>query len=106
MEARLFQLASFTTKRFAGNPAAVMLFDHDPSAERCQALAAENNLARMAFLVPQGEDYRIRWFTPAVEVPAGLAMRWSRLRRLVDTSTGPLSLPGRTSLNSPKSFAK
>lgn len=69
MEARLFQLASFTSQRFAGNPAAVMLFDSDPSAELCQALAAENNLAETAFLVPQGEDYRIRWFTPAVEVP-------------------------------------
>lgn len=69
MEARLFQLASFTTTRFAGNPAAVMLFESDPSAELCQALAAENNLAETAFLVPQGEDYRIRWFTPTVEVP-------------------------------------
>lgn len=69
MEARLFQLASFTTERFAGNPAAVMLFESDPPAELCQALAAENNLAETAFLVAQGEDYRIRWFTPAVEVP-------------------------------------
>lgn len=69
MEARLFQLAAFTTQRFAGNPAAVMLFDSDPAPDLCQALAAENNLAETAFLVPQGEDYRIRWFTPAVEVP-------------------------------------
>ncbi|OAN61571.1 PhzF family phenazine biosynthesis protein [Sphingomonas sp. TDK1] len=69
MEARLFQLASFTAARFAGNPAAVMLFDSDPATALCQALAAENNLAETAFLVPQGEDFRIRWFTPAVEVP-------------------------------------
>lgn len=69
MEAPLFQLAAFTSARFAGNPAAVMLFDSDPASDLCQALAAENNLAETAFLVPQGEDYRIRWFTPAVEVP-------------------------------------
>lgn len=69
MEARLFQLASFTTTRFAGNPAAVMLFDSDPPADLCQALAAENNLAETAFVVPHGDDYRIRWFTPVVEVP-------------------------------------
>jgi len=34
-----------------------------------QAIAAENNLAETAFLVPDGGDYRLRWFTPAVEVP-------------------------------------
>ncbi len=34
-----------------------------------QAVAAENNLAETAFLVPEGGEYRLRWFTPAVEVP-------------------------------------
>ena len=34
-----------------------------------QAIAAENNLAETAFLVPDGGDYRLRWFTPATEVP-------------------------------------
>src|SRR6202167_1808959 len=34
-----------------------------------QAIAAENNLAETAFLVREGADYRLRWFTPAVEVP-------------------------------------
>jgi PhzF family phenazine biosynthesis protein len=34
-----------------------------------QAVAAENNLAETAFLVRDGDDYRLRWFTPAVEVP-------------------------------------
>ena len=34
-----------------------------------QAIAAENNLAETAFLVPEGRDYRLRWFTPTVEVP-------------------------------------
>jgi PhzF family phenazine biosynthesis protein len=33
------------------------------------ALAAENNLAETAFVVREGGDYRIRWFTPRVEVP-------------------------------------
>lgn len=28
----------------------------------------ENNLAETAFIVPDGEDFQIRWFTPAVEV--------------------------------------
>ena len=35
-----------------------------------QAVAAENNLAETAFVVPsEGGDYRLRWFTPTVEVP-------------------------------------
>jgi PhzF family phenazine biosynthesis protein len=33
------------------------------------AIAAENNLAETAFLVRDGDDYRLRWFTPLVEVP-------------------------------------
>ncbi len=34
-----------------------------------QAIAAENNLAETAFLIPEDGDYRLRWFTPTVEVP-------------------------------------
>ncbi len=33
-----------------------------------QAVAAENNLAETAFFVPDNGGYRLRWFTPAVEV--------------------------------------
>ena len=34
-----------------------------------QAVAAENNLAETAFVVPSEGRYRLRWFTPTVEVP-------------------------------------
>ena len=66
---RIFQLDAFTTRLFGGNPAAVMLLPGFPDDATLQALAAENNLAETAFLVPEGSDYRLRWFTPAVEVP-------------------------------------
>jgi PhzF family phenazine biosynthesis protein len=66
---RFFQIDAFTTRRFAGNPAAVMLMEAFPPDAELQALAAENNLAETAFLVPDGRDYRLRWFTPSVEVP-------------------------------------
>jgi PhzF family phenazine biosynthesis protein len=36
---------------------------------KLQAIAAENNLSETAFLVREGSDYRVRWFTPNVEVP-------------------------------------
>lgn len=69
MRARLFQLDSFTTQRFRGNPAAVVLLEAFPSEVEMLAIAAENNLAETAFLVPAGNDFSLRWFTPAVEVP-------------------------------------
>ena len=69
MRLPLFQLDAFTSRRFSGNPAAVMpmrAFAHDGLL---QAIAAENNLPETAFLVPEGGDYRLRWFTPTTEVP-------------------------------------
>jgi PhzF family phenazine biosynthesis protein len=69
MRTPIFQVDAFTTRRFAGNPAAVMPLDRFLADAVLQAVAAENNLAETAFLVPDGGDYRLRWFTPATEVP-------------------------------------
>jgi PhzF family phenazine biosynthesis protein len=69
LQVPIFQLDAFTTRRFAGNPAAVVVLDSFPAAELMQAVAAENNLAETAFLVRDGDNYGIRWFTPLVEVP-------------------------------------
>ncbi len=69
MRVPIFQVDAFTTRRFAGNPAAVMPLESFPSDAAMQAIAAENNLAETAFLVPRDGDYALRWFTPAVEVP-------------------------------------
>ena len=66
---QIFQIDAFTGQRFAGNPAAVMPLAGFLSDGAMQAIAAENNLAETAFIVPENGDYRIRWFTPAVEVP-------------------------------------
>jgi PhzF family phenazine biosynthesis protein len=69
MRTPIFKIDAFTTRRFAGNPAAVMPMDRFPADAVLQAIAAENNLSETAFLVPEGGDYRLRWFTPKVEVP-------------------------------------
>ena len=69
MRTPIFQIDAFTSRRFAGNPAAVMLMDSFLEDAVLQAIAAENNLAETAFLVPEGGDYRLRWFTPLLEVP-------------------------------------
>jgi PhzF family phenazine biosynthesis protein len=65
----IFQVDAFTTRRFCGNPAAVIPMPSFLDDAVLQAIAAENNLAETAFLVPAGGDYRIRWFTPVTEVP-------------------------------------
>jgi PhzF family phenazine biosynthesis protein len=69
MRVPIFQVDAFTTRRFAGNPAAVMRMERFPDDAVLQTIAAENNLAETAFLVPDGGEYRLRWFTPAIEVP-------------------------------------
>src|SRR6185312_5732956 len=69
MRTPIYQVDAFASRLFAGNPAAVMPMDRFPSDAVMQSLAAENNLAETAFFVPEGDDYRLRWFTPAVEVP-------------------------------------
>jgi len=69
MRLPIFQVDAFTTRRFAGNPAAVMPMDRFLDDATLQCIAAENNLAETAFLVPEGSDYCLRWFTPMTEVP-------------------------------------
>jgi PhzF family phenazine biosynthesis protein len=69
MRIPIFQVDAFATRLFGGNPAAVMPLERFPTNAVLQALAAENNLSETAFLVPDGADYRLRWFTPATEVP-------------------------------------
>jgi PhzF family phenazine biosynthesis protein len=69
MRTPIYQLDAFTNRRFAGNPAAVMPMVRFPDDAVMQAIAAENNLAETAFLVREGSDYRLRWFTPVTEVP-------------------------------------
>lgn len=65
------QVDAFAGAPFTGNPAAVMPLDAWLDDATLQAIAAENNLAETAFLVPEdgGEaDYELRWFTPTTEV--------------------------------------
>jgi predicted PhzF superfamily epimerase YddE/YHI9 len=69
MRTPIYQVDAFTTRRFEGNPAAVMPMASFPADAVMQAVAAENNLAETAFLIRDGGDYRLRWFTPATEVP-------------------------------------
>ena len=68
MELPIFQVDAFTGRLFGGNPAAVVLLPQWLPDETLQAIAAENNLAETAFVVPLQGVFGLRWFTPKVEV--------------------------------------
>jgi PhzF family phenazine biosynthesis protein len=68
MATPLFQVDAFTDEPFRGNPAGVCLLRWPVEAEWMQSVAAEMNLAETAFPCPEGDGYRLRWFTPKVEV--------------------------------------
>ena len=68
MKKWIYQVDAFSAKPFGGNPAGVMVLDEMPQDARMQAIAAEMNLSETAFLTPHGEEFNLRWFTPATEV--------------------------------------
>ncbi len=66
---KIWTVDAFTSKPFAGNPAAVAIVDEFPSEETCKLIAAELNLSETAFVKPLNKNhFHIRWFTPKVEV--------------------------------------
>jgi len=68
MSLRIVQVDAFTAKPFSGNPAAVCVLP-SPADEKWMAnVAMEMNLSETAFLYPDGDGYRLRWLTPAIEV--------------------------------------
>jgi PhzF family phenazine biosynthesis protein len=64
----IFQVDAFTADPFKGNPAGVCLLRAPAEASWMQNVAAEMNLAETAFPLPEGDGFRLRWFTPMVEV--------------------------------------
>ena len=118
MKLKLWQVDAFAKRRFEGNPAAVVPLESWLDDASLQAIAAENNLAETAFLVPAGGGvYGLRWFTPTIEVPlcghATLASGWVVLNGLApelgevrfSTKSGDLivarSSDGRLAMNFP-----
>ena len=68
MKQDIFQVDAFTDTPFAGNPAGVCVLPQAVDETWMQQVANEMNLSETAFLVEQDDGYRLRWFTPAVEV--------------------------------------
>lgn len=109
MQVEIFQVDSFADRPFVGNPAGVCLLDAPGDETWMRAVAAEMNLSETAFLHPEGPEWSLRWFTPAVEVDlcghatlASAHVLWSEGRVRAGshlrfrTRSGPLgAAPGR-----------
>ncbi|MGE5517104.1 MAG: PhzF family phenazine biosynthesis protein [Bacteroidota bacterium] len=94
---------AFADAPFTGNPAAVVVLDRWPEDGWMQAVAAQNALSETAFVVKEADGWRIRWFTPKVEVElcghATLASAWVVLnqvepgeRVVFASKSGPLTV--------------
>jgi PhzF family phenazine biosynthesis protein len=68
MKLPMYQVDAFTSRPFSGNPAAVVILEEWLPDQTLQHIAAENNLSETAFVVPKEDPFRLRWFTPQVEV--------------------------------------
>jgi len=104
MQLPIYQIDAFASRVFAGNPAAVCPLPEWLPDATMQAIALENNLSETAYFCREPDGYRIRWFTPAVEVPlcghATLASGFLLLTRFLPAAesvdfasrSGPLSV--------------
>jgi len=63
MAVPIYQVDAFTEEPFKGNPAGVCLLPGPADAAWMQSVAAEMNLAETAFPLPEGDGFRLRWFT-------------------------------------------
>jgi predicted PhzF superfamily epimerase YddE/YHI9 len=68
MRIPFYRVNAFTDRAFGGNPAGVCPLQTWLPDATLQRIANENNLSETAFLVRAGDDYELRWFTPAIEV--------------------------------------
>src|SRR6202140_3519846 len=105
MHIPLYQIDAFADGPFTGNPAAVCPLESWLPDHVMQSIAAENNLSETAFFVPEGEGFRLRWFTPTTEVDlcghatlasAFVVFRWLKPERSEVTfapqQAGPLTV--------------
>ena len=81
MNLNYYVVDAFADGPFTGNPAGVCVLENPLTEVQMQQIAAQNNLAETAFVIPlcggvahsdgvvlQENDYDLRWFTPVTEI--------------------------------------
>ncbi|MDH3218535.1 MAG: PhzF family phenazine biosynthesis protein [Gammaproteobacteria bacterium] len=69
MQDALLRIAAFADGDDGGNPAGVFIADAHPGEKNMRRIAAEVGYSETAFAMPQGGAWRVRYFSPASEVP-------------------------------------
>ncbi len=68
MGQRIFNISAFTRDPQGGNPAGVCILSKPAEDAWMQKVARDMDLSETAFLHPDGDGFRLRWFTPKTEV--------------------------------------
>ncbi|MET4262526.1 PhzF family phenazine biosynthesis protein [Bradyrhizobium sp. S3.12.5] len=88
----VLRIAAFSDGGRGGNPAGVWIGDILPAAAAMQAIAAEVGFSETAFAAPEREGWRVRYFSPLMEVPfcghATIALGAALAHRFGDRSFG------------------
>jgi PhzF family phenazine biosynthesis protein len=99
---RLRTVDAFTETPFTGNPAAVVMLDEMPTDQWMASVARETNLSDTGFVVrteSPDADFRLRWFTPTVEVDlCGHATLASAHCLFEDGAGGPIRFDTRSGI--------
>ena len=65
----VLRIAAFAFGDTGGNPAGVVIGDEMPTDTKMQRIAERVGYSETAFLRPQNDGWRIRYFAPEIEVP-------------------------------------
>lgn len=96
-EIKVYHVDAFTTEKFTGNTAGVVLDAEILTAAEMQNIAKELNLSESVFLLPaenDAADYKVKYFTPTDEVDfcghatVGLSWLLATERGLADKNNG------------------
>ncbi len=97
-----FQVDAFSDKIFSGNPAAVVMLEERLPDSVLKKIAQENSVPETAFVLPDGNNFSLRWFTPDMEMDlcghatlasAHILFKWFKYKGeeiTFNTASGPL----------------
>ena len=68
MSYAIYQIDTFTNKIFSGNAACVIPLKKWMSDDILLKIAQENGVPETAFFIDTGDQIKLRWFTPDIEI--------------------------------------
>lgn len=100
----ILNIAAFSDGENGGNPAGVVIQPSLPSDSEMQRIAAQLGFSETVFAMPQGQGWRVRYFSPETEVPfcghatialgAALAMQYGNRNFSLQLNQASISVSG------------